>query len=275
MTTCGGDKPADSTPTVVQAPAAAATATAVPTGTPLPGTTCNLPAVSRPSDSCVRESDGVFISQVDAAIGRLMSQRPDIFDGTSIRDMPAFRVGLLKNLEATGLCVQWDDDRDGHREIMVKNSNNFSEQYHVELSNGNVRTGIGAYRATCYPANFPVNPQPLPQRGDCSLPSSREYGCDRLSTAQFLGVMDATAAEIARARTDLVSGDYVIGDVNLYYKEMVDRLRMKGYCAVFDGEEIAIKNTSDFSEQYHVLLSWGQQRTGFGSYRSTCRPAAF
>ena len=278
LTTCGGDKPADSTPPVTQtiaAPVPAAAATPIATATPLPGTSCNLPAVTREADRCTRESSGVFIPQVDDAIARLMSQRPDIFAGTAIRDMPAFRVGVLQNLEAAGLCAQWDADREGHREIMVKNANSFSEQYHIEQSNGQVRTGLGAYRATCYPANFPISPEPLPARGDCKLPSSREYGCDRLEAPQFLGLMDATATEIARSRPDLVRDGYVVGDVNVYYREMTDRLIAKGYCAVFDSEEIALKNANDFSEQYHVVLSSGRQRLGLPSYRSTCRPAAF
>ena len=50
--------------------------------------------------------------------------------------------------------------------------NGFSEQWKVELSSRMLRTGTEAYRATCRPANFPINPTPLPPRGDCALPSS-------------------------------------------------------------------------------------------------------
>ena len=277
LLSCGGDKVSDSTPPETLPPAPAETVTTPPAaGTPLPGMSCNLPAVSRASDDCRREGDGVFVPQVDAAINKLMAQQPNIFDGLLIVDLPRFRVGLLKNLEAAGLCAAWDEDRSGHREMMVKNSNAFSEQYHVELSNGNVRMGIGAYRSTCYPANFPVNPQPLAPRGDCALPSSRDYGCDRLvAGGQFTGMMDEIASAIGRERTDLVRDGYVVGNVNDYYNEMIKRLRARGYCAFFDGHDIAVKNSNDFNEQFHVVYSWGQLRTGSSSYRATCRPAAF
>ena len=48
-----------------------------------------------------------------------------------------------------------------------------------------------------------------------------------------------------------------------------------GYCAFYDGEELAIKNTNDFSEQYDISTSQGYVRQGDGSYRATCWPAWF
>ena len=273
--TCGGDKPVDSTPPETPPPAPAATATATPTGTPLPGMSCNLPAVSREADRCTRESDGIFITQVDAAVQRAMSQRPDIFNGNQILDVPQFRVLVLRNLEAAGLCAQWDIDREGHRELMVKNSNSHSEQYSISASNGTVRSGYGAYRATCYPANFPVNPQPLGQRGDCSLPSSRAYGCDRTGGSRFVGVMDQVVAEIERERTDLVRDGYMAGSWDAYHEEIIKRFKARGYCAIWDGKEIAIKNSNDFNEQFQAQYSWGQLRRGTEAWRSTCKPAAF
>lgn len=276
LAACGGDKVSDSTPPETPPPAPAAAATTAPAAsTPLPGMSCNLPAVSRTADNCNREGDGVFISQVDAAISKLMREQPQIFDGNVIKELGSFRVGVLKNLEATGLCVQWDEDRTGHRELMVKNSNAFSEQYHIELSNGQVRMGLGAYRSTCYPANFPVNPQPLPQRGDCKLASSREYGCARDGSPKFVGLMDEVVAEVSRERTDLVQNGYLVASWDAYHDAVIQKLRARGYCAFFDVEEIAIKNTNDFSEQYKMEYSWGQQRKGQDSWRSTCRPASF
>lgn len=62
---------------------------------------------------------------------------------------------------------------------------------------------------------------------------------------------------------------------NACYAAVVDELRAVGYCAVFDGEEVAIKNTNAFNEQYHVLTSASTVRRGDGSYRATCRPVWF
>jgi hypothetical protein len=275
LASCSDDKPVDSTPPEAPPPAPAATAVAAPAGTPLPGTSCNVPAVSKPADRCLRETQGDFVLQVDAAIQKLMAEQPDIFSGEFIRDIPRYRVGVTRNLEAAGLCVQWDDDRNGHRELMVKNTNSYSEQYHIEVSSGEVRMGNGAYRATCYPANFPVNPEPLGQRGDCRLPSSRDYGCTRTGNPQFVGLMDEVVNEVSRERPDLVRDGWLVGSWSQYEDAVVQKLLGRGYCAVFHIEEVSVKNTNDFSEQYKLAFSWGQLRRASDSWRATCRPATF
>ena len=49
-----------------------------------------------------------------------------------------------------------------------------------------------------------------------------------------------------------------------------------GYCARFDGEEIALKKGSNASsEQYDVNYQDRYIRTGDGIYRASCYPAAF
>jgi hypothetical protein len=274
LAACGGDTPSDSTPPAA-ATAAPANTAATPTGTPLPGTSCRVAPVSKPADRCEREAQGDFVAQVDAAIRKLMADEPDIFDDVTIKDMPRYRVGVLRNLEAAGLCAQWDEDRNGVRELMVKNSNDYSEQYRIDVSGESARSGPGAYRATCYPANFPVNPQPLGQRSDCTLPSSREFGCARVGGPRFVALMDEVVAEVVRERPDLVRNDMIVGNARDYENAVVQKLLARGYCAVFEVEEIAVKNTNDFSEQYKLAFSWGQLRKGDDSWRATCRPATF
>ncbi len=60
-----------------------------------------------------------------------------------------------------------------------------------------------------------------------------------------------------------------------YTNSVVQALGRRGYCALFDGEEIAIKNVQAFNEQYDILTSSGYVRRGPGAYISTCRPAWF
>ena len=274
MAGCGGDKPSSSTPPE-PAPVTTAAPTSRPTGTPLPGTSCNLPAVSGPRERCVMEATGDFITQMDAAIAAVP---PGVVDGNQIRHLGRYRLAVLQNLERAGLCAQWGEDRDGHREIMVKNSNAFHEQYHIDASNGTIRNGNGAYRATCYPAGFPINPQPLEVRGDCNhLPASRSYGCDRAGTPQLLGAVEQAAGDVQRERPHLVDRGYLVStDVwNEYHDAVVAKLRARGYCAFFNVIEISIKNTSELSEQYSMEYSWGQLRTGTDMWRSTCVPASF
>jgi hypothetical protein len=53
----------------------------------------------------------------------------------------------------------------------------------------------------------------------------------------------------------------------------VERSRKQGLQA--GREEIGVKNSNDYSEQYDILLASGHMRRGLGSYRGVCRPAIF
>jgi hypothetical protein len=64
-------------------------------------------------------------------------------------------------------------------------------------------------------------------------------------------------------------------DENGYLQGLVQILKGKGYCARWDGVELAVKNTSDWNEQFAVILSHIWVRRGEGIYRSTCYPSAF
>lgn len=68
---------------------------------------------------------------------------------------------------------------------------------------------------------------------------------------------------------------YRVLDRERYHREVVARLEKMGFCAVWDGEEVGVKNTNDFNEQYQVMTSLGYVRWGGGAYRSTCFPAWF
>ena len=268
---CGDDKPSSSTPP--EPPPAAATAAPTARPTALPGMSCNVPAVLSPREQCVKEATGDFVPQIDAAIAAVPA---GIVDGIQIRHLGRYRLAVLQNLERAGVCAQWGEDREGHREIMVKNSNAYHEQYHIDASNGTVRTGRGAYTATCYPAGFPLNPQPLEPRGDCKQhPASRSYGCDRAGTPQFVGLMDEVAAEVQRERPHLVDRGYLVGSWDEYHNAVVQKLVGRGYCAFFNVTEISMKNGNESSEQYQMEYSWGQLRTGTEAWRSTCVPASF
>jgi hypothetical protein len=59
-----------------------------------------------------------------------------------------------------------------------------------------------------------------------------------------------------------------------FYVGLVAQLEQQGFCATFDGEEIALRNTNAFNDQYDVELASQHVRRGEGMYRSTCRPAA-
>jgi hypothetical protein len=118
---------------------------------------CTLPRGTGAGVNCPRHAEGDFVVAVDAAIDRVIAKHPEYFnlnDGLS-RDQPrivnpdAYLRAVPPELEAAGYCAIFDG-----KEIAVKNTNNYSEQYHIWYSAGYVRRGGGAYRATCEPAWF-------------------------------------------------------------------------------------------------------------------------
>ena len=64
-------------------------------------------------------------------------------------------------------------------------------------------------------------------------------------------------------------------DSDGYWDAVTNEMRALGYCAVNDGEELAVKNTNSWNDQYDIISGDGIVRRGAGSYRSTCHPAWF
>ena len=65
-----------------------------------------------------------------------------------------------------------------------------------------------------------------------------------------------------------------IRNVEAYEAGIVRNLQAGGLCAV-GGEEFGVKSSNSFNEQYDLLTSDLHIRRQLGSYRGTCRPAAF
>ena len=62
--------------------------------------------------------------------------------------------------------------------------------------------------------------------------------------------------------------------VTAYHEATVAGLRERGFCAFFDGEEVAAKRSNDFSEQYDIVRT--PAAGGYYvmlAYMGTCRPA--
>jgi len=73
---------------------------------------------------------------------------------------------------------------------------------------------------------------------------------------------------------------YRVLDREAYAEGLVANLRAAGLCAERDPDDaqletIRAKNSSDFSEDFDVLLSNGFMRRGGGAYRKTCSPSSF
>jgi hypothetical protein len=142
----------------------------------------------------------------------------------------------------------------------------------------------------CGRSTPPTNPEPTPApspetslapRG-CGLPPSGPFQRCPYELPQFAFDVNEAIAEVENEVPELFDfGDaqgglsFRVLDRRRYHEEVVVRLERMGYCAVWDGEEVGLKNTNDFNEQYQVMTSLGYVRWGAGAYRSTCYPAWF
>lgn len=280
LSVCGKKSPTDNTP-ATPPPTTAPPATQP---TPVP-TSCDRLGYVGPSNSCSSQGPS-FLPQLERAMDRLVAEHPEIFKLSESSGSGQYRVvstgryyvGLMKNLESQGLCAGFDGE-----ELAIKDSNAFNDQYHVMTSAFFMRRGQGSYRTTCTPAVFPTPPPPFPPNNGCPLPGSREVTCSR-EGHHFLADVERAVVKVTTERPELfdlnetapgTSNWYAIRDSDKFFDAMVQAMISFGYCARYDGEELVVKKTNEFNEQFDIFAGEGYVRRGEGSYRATCYPAAF
>ena len=241
---CGGGNNGPSSPNTPVAPAPTPTPAPAPTPTPIPGATCALGFGSSRQPTCSRQSPA-FLDEVDEAIDRLVAENPAIFNrndsrgpgGFFVLSTGQFYVGVVQNLEAMGFCATFDGE-----EVALKNSNDFSEQYHLVISSGHVRRGNSSYRATCRPAALEAPPRLPETPAGCTLSGSYSLTCGR-ERPSFLTQVDQAIDQLAREHPELfdagsnpVPGDaYRVRNVNGYVQGVAEILKARGICAIWDG----------------------------------------
>ena len=67
---------------------------------------------------------------------------------------------------------------------------------------------------------------------------------------------------------------YLVKEPSRYFDEVIKQLNRQGLCSDGVYEELGIKSSNDFSEQYDIILSSNHMRRD-GSYRGVCSPAIF
>ncbi len=132
------------------------------------------------------------------------------------------------------------------------------------------------------PAPTPT-PDPGTPAGTCSLPASNPASpmCTDESP-QFLKQMETAITAVTTNHPEWFDFNnkkcddcYYVKNVDGYLNGVIKQLNKQGVCAMYDGEEMAVKNSNNFSEQWDILLASGHIRRGPKSYRGVCRPAVF
>ena len=135
------------------------------------------------------------------------------------------------------------------------------------------------------PAAAPTpEPTPLPPASlGCGLPPvpNPTVSCPRTS-GSYQHIVTEALARLAAEHPQVFDFDnsrgplgYFIRDHAAYYEGVLGHIRAQGACAIFDGEEIALKMTNELSDQYKIMTSSGHVQTGSSVYRATCQPPAF
>jgi hypothetical protein len=134
------------------------------------------------------------------------------------------------------------------------------------------------------------NPSPTPQPDDpgpttsaCSLPpSSPKNPVCVDDSPQFDTEVDDAIDRVVKNRPDLFdlnnkkcSNCYFVKDIDTYAALVVEEVGKVGLCALWDGEEIAVKQTNNRNEQYDIILASGHIRRPPGAYRGSCSPSLF
>jgi hypothetical protein len=112
-----------------------------------------------------------------------------------------------------------------------------------------------------------------PSQGSCSLTPMPEGSPCQAESPSFLAQVETAQADVLRTRPDLFEGGRVRSE-DAYVQEVARILRTRGLCAAQGGpkDEIAVKSTNQWNDQYDIVLGSGQPWT---SYQVTCRPARF
>jgi len=126
-------------------------------------------------------------------------------------------------------------------------------------------------------------PDPGPTTSTCSLPPSNPKNptCTD-GPPQLDAEVDDAIDRVVKKRPELFDKNnkkcgncYYVKDIDTYAAQVVKELGNVGLCALWDGEEIAVKETNARSEQYDIILSSGHIRRIPGAYRGVCKPAWF
>ncbi len=102
-----------------------------------------------------------------------------------------------------------------------------------------------------------------------------------METSGFYGQVDKAITRVTEQSPDLFNFNdkkcencYLVKNWDRFNDEVVREMERRGFCAQ-GGEELGVKNTNAYNEQFDILLASGHIRRGEGSYRGTCRPAVF
>lgn len=119
---------------------------------------------------------------------------------------------------------------------------------------------------------------PIPGATSCARLGAGKEGNCRRDAPSFMDDVDTVLDQLIRERPNLfenTGGGLRVVSTGQFYVAFLQKLDSRGICAHFDGEEVGMKNSDAFNDQFHMVTSDLILRRGESSYRATCFPASF
>ncbi len=136
------------------------------------------------------------------------------------------------------------------------------------------------------PAPTPIPapaPTPTPIAG-CGIPLpayNAKEKCQR-EISEYFPAVDAAINRVIQEKPYIFNlsdyggdGSYRILREAEFVYNVIKNLEAQGYCAGLYAEELAVKKTSEYSENFDITSAKGYIRRGPNTYMSTCYPASF
>jgi hypothetical protein len=147
-------------------------------------------------------------------------------------------------------------------------------------SNKNVTTTppVTAPPLAAVPTATPPPFDAIPGATSCAKLGPGKDGACRRESPTFMADVDAALDELIREQPNLfenTGGGLRVTSTGQFYVAFLRKLDARGVCAAFDGEEVGMKNSDAFNDQFHMVTSDQILRRGESSYRATCFPASF
>ncbi|MEO8361990.1 MAG: hypothetical protein ABI672_18305 [Vicinamibacteria bacterium] len=293
MAACGssssGTSPSGSSSSTAAPTATPVTATPTPALTPsLPASCRNIPVAMGTAAGCHQEASD-FLKAVTEAVS--IAANSTAVDPDTKETFPILQNGVLQSpnaylklivdaLDRQGICAVNDGE-----ELNIRNTNAYNEMFDVITSSGGSWV---KYQSTCSPAiPMPAVINPPVQDPECKLVPSKDSYCDKAAgtyNGDVIGALDEMIAQDRQLASPLIFdfrsralGDetgWKVANVPLYFSEMRKRLRTKGYCSVYPGDDELLikKGTNRFSEHWDLLRG---EEFSLRNLAAVCHDAAF
>jgi hypothetical protein len=139
----------------------------------------------------------------------------------------------------------------------------------------------------------PTAPAPTPAPVVVASPTPKGFACPLPAMPDLHGKCPKETPRLGRYVSDALDrvvrehpeyfdltddkggGSYKVLDREKYHQAVVAAIHDQGVCAIVEKEEVALKTTNDFNEQYNIWTAFGYMRRPPGAYITTCYPAQF